>query len=114
MSFLALVEIKHVWKLKNIIVIFQPHRYSRIKNLKREFTFSFSKSNKVILCPVYSAGEKKDKIYIDDVRKEKREIKKQISVPMPEHMSNKINRNVSEQLPEEPENYNRNGLQNWE
>ena len=59
-----------------------------------------------------SCAKDKNDLMSKDVRKEKREIKKQISVPMPEHMSNKINRNVSEQLPDEPENYNRNGLQN--
>jgi UDP-N-acetylmuramate--alanine ligase len=44
---------------RKIITIFQPHRYSRIKNLKKEFAKCFSSANQVILCPVYSAGEKK-------------------------------------------------------
>ena len=48
---------------KKIISIFQPHRYSRIKSLKTDFSRSFVKSNLVILCPVYSAGEKKDSTY---------------------------------------------------
>ena len=59
----VLEGLRQVYLSRHLISVFQPHRYSRIKNLKREFTFSFSKSNKVILCPVYSAGEKKDKIY---------------------------------------------------
>ena len=48
---------------RRIISIFQPHRYSRINSLKLDFAKSFKKSDLVILCPVYSAGEKKDKNY---------------------------------------------------
>jgi len=50
---------KEVYKNRKVICVFQPHRYSRIKSLKREFSLSFKKSDTVILCPVYSAGEKK-------------------------------------------------------
>ena len=55
--------IKKASKEKKIIVVFQPHRYSRIKNLKKEFSSCFKDADKVILCPVYAAGEKKDKKY---------------------------------------------------
>ena len=55
--------IKKASKEKKIIVVFQPHRYSRIKNLKKEFSLCFKDADKVILCPVYAAGEKKDKKY---------------------------------------------------
>ena len=34
------------------------YRYSRINILKNEFASSFKDSNEVVLCPVYSAGEK--------------------------------------------------------
>ena len=50
--------VKTVYKDKEIICIFQPHRISRLKNLKKEFSSSFSKVDSVILCPVYAAGEK--------------------------------------------------------
>ena len=50
--------VKDVYKQENIICIFQPHRISRLKDLKKEFTFSFKKADQVILCPVYTAGEK--------------------------------------------------------
>ena len=43
---------------KEIICIFQPHRISRLNNLKKEFSLSFKDAHKVILCPVYAAGEK--------------------------------------------------------
>jgi UDP-N-acetylmuramate--alanine ligase len=55
--------LKQVYKSRKIISVFQPHRYSRIKNLKNEFSSCFKKSNIVVLCPVYSAGEKKDSKY---------------------------------------------------
>ena len=37
--------------------VFQPHRISRVKNLKKEFSKSFKKADTVILCPIYKAGE---------------------------------------------------------
>jgi len=49
---------KEVYKKRKIICVFQPHRYSRINSLKYEFAKSFEKSDTVVLCPVYSAGEK--------------------------------------------------------
>ena len=45
---------------RKIISVFEPHRYSRVSLLKNEFSKCFSKSNLVILCPLYAAGEKKD------------------------------------------------------
>ncbi len=50
--------VKDVYKEESIICIFQPHRISRLKDLKKEFTLSFKKADNVILCPVYAAGEK--------------------------------------------------------
>ena len=50
---------------RKIIVVFQPHRYSRIKSLKSEFVSCFKNSNQVILCPVYAAGETIDQDYND-------------------------------------------------
>ena len=40
------------------ICIFQPHRISRLKDLKQEFTYAFKGADKVILFPIYTAGEK--------------------------------------------------------
>ena len=42
---------------------FEPHRYSRVLSLKNEFAKSFIKSDVVILCPLYAAGEKKNLKY---------------------------------------------------
>tara|TARA_Y100001970_G_scaffold236614_1_gene296509 strand:- start:13046 stop:14431 length:1386 start_codon:yes stop_codon:yes gene_type:complete len=44
---------------KNIIVVFQPHRYSRTKILFNEFLQVLSKIKKLYLLDTYSAGEKK-------------------------------------------------------
>jgi len=50
--------VKNVYKGYEKICIFQPHRISRLKDLKKEFTYSFKNSDKVILFPIYTAGEK--------------------------------------------------------
>ena len=49
--------VKEVYKNKEIICIFQPHRISRLKNLHEEFSKSFKKADTVILCPIFKAGE---------------------------------------------------------
>ena len=49
---------REVYKKRKIICVFQPHRYSRVKMLKNQFAESFSNADTVVLCPVYSAGEK--------------------------------------------------------
>jgi len=49
--------VKEVYKNKEIICVFQPHRISRLKNLHEEFSRSFKKADTVILCPIYKAGE---------------------------------------------------------
>tara|TARA_Y100001970_G_scaffold142135_1_gene174881 strand:- start:14726 stop:16105 length:1380 start_codon:yes stop_codon:yes gene_type:complete len=43
---------------KKIIVVFQPHRYSRTKLLMNEFIKVLSGINKLYITPTYSAGEK--------------------------------------------------------
>jgi UDP-N-acetylmuramate--alanine ligase len=45
---------------RKIISVFEPHRYSRVMSLKNEFSKCFMKSNFVIICPLYAAGEKKN------------------------------------------------------
>ena len=50
--------VRKVYKNEEIICVFQPHRISRLRNLKKEFSLSFKEANRVILCPVYAAGEK--------------------------------------------------------
>ena len=50
--------VRAAYKKEEVICIFQPHRISRLKDLKKEFSLSFKKADVVILCPVYTAGEK--------------------------------------------------------
>ena len=51
--------VRNVNSKRKIISIFEPHRYSRVMSLKNEFSKCFSKSDLVIMCPLYAAGEKK-------------------------------------------------------
>ncbi len=55
--------IKNVNSSRKIISVFEPHRYSRVISLKNAFAKSFLKSDLVILCPIYAAGERKNKKY---------------------------------------------------
>ena len=45
---------------RKIISVFEPHRYSRVLSLKKEFSKCFSNSSLVIICPLYAAGEVKN------------------------------------------------------
>jgi UDP-N-acetylmuramate--alanine ligase len=49
-----------------VITVFQPHRYSRTKDLAREFTECFYDSDVLILTDVYSAFE--DNIYGEEIK----------------------------------------------
>ena len=50
--------VKKVYSNYEKICIFQPHRISRLKDLKSEFASAFKDADKVILFPIYTAGEK--------------------------------------------------------
>ena len=54
----VLEGVNKVFKNFTKVCIFQPHRISRLKYLRNEFSFAFRESDIVILCPIYSAGEK--------------------------------------------------------
>ena len=54
----VLEGVNKVYKGYDKICVFQPHRISRLKDLKNEFSFAFKDANTVILCPIYAAGEK--------------------------------------------------------
>ena len=45
-------------KAKRLVVIFQPHRYSRTKTFLNEFAIALAKADKVIITPIYGSGEK--------------------------------------------------------
>ena len=50
--------VNKVYKSYDKVCIFQPHRVSRLKDLRKEFSLAFKNADTVILCPIYSAGEK--------------------------------------------------------
>ncbi len=54
----VLEGVKKVYDGYDKVCIFQPHRISRLKDLKKEFSFAFRDADTVVLCPVYTAGEK--------------------------------------------------------
>lgn len=41
-----------------IIAVFQPHRYTRLRDLFADFAAAFDRADAVIVAPVYAAGEK--------------------------------------------------------
>ena len=52
--------VEKAYKNRKVITVFEPHRYSRVMSLKQAFSKSFVKSDLVLICPLYSAGEKKN------------------------------------------------------
>ena len=50
--------VSKVYQKFDKVCIFQPHRISRLKDLRKEFSYAFQKADMVILCPIYTAGEK--------------------------------------------------------
>ncbi len=54
----VLEGIRNVYKDYETICIFQPHRISRLKDLKEDFSKAFLNADTVILCPIFAAGEK--------------------------------------------------------
>ena len=55
---MVLDGVKKVYNGFEKICIFQPHRISRLKDLRKEFSKAFKDADMVILCPIYTAGEK--------------------------------------------------------
>ena len=55
-----LTGVRKVYHRRKIITVFEPHRYSRVMSLQKQFSKSFVKSDLVLICPMYAAGEKKN------------------------------------------------------
>ncbi len=53
----TLTAVRESYKDKRLIVVFQPHRYTRTQGLFDEFTRSFYHSDILILLPIYAASE---------------------------------------------------------
>jgi UDP-N-acetylmuramate--alanine ligase len=54
----TLATVKECWPENRLVVIFQPHRYTRIKALYDRFVISFNQADLLIIAPIYAAGEK--------------------------------------------------------
>lgn len=50
--------IKSGWPERRLVVVFQPHRYTRTRDLFEDFTQTLSNTDRLVLCEVYAAGEK--------------------------------------------------------
>jgi UDP-N-acetylmuramate--alanine ligase len=57
----TLKTVKSFWPNRRLVVLFQPHRYSRTMNLFKEFGKSFKYANFVNILNIYSSGEYKIK-----------------------------------------------------
>jgi UDP-N-acetylmuramate--alanine ligase len=54
----TLKAVKECWPERRLVVAFQPHRYTRIKELYDQFVISFNQADILIVTSIYSAGEK--------------------------------------------------------
>jgi UDP-N-acetylmuramate--alanine ligase len=48
---------RECWPERRLVVVFQPHRYSRTRALYDRFVKSFYHADSLVLAPLYSAGE---------------------------------------------------------
>jgi UDP-N-acetylmuramate--alanine ligase len=56
----ATIEAARELRHRRLIVVFQPHRYSRLAAFMHDFTRSFEGADKVLVLDVYSAGEQNE------------------------------------------------------
>ena len=48
---------RDAWPNRRVVVVFQPHRYTRTQALFNDFTRAFYQSDLLLVLPIYSAGE---------------------------------------------------------
>ncbi len=70
----TLSAVAGLWKAKRVVVIFQPHRFSRTKLLSKEFGAAFKGADLVYVTDIYAAGEKPlpgvtSKVIVDGILK---------------------------------------------
>jgi len=54
---MTLQGIRETWEDRRLVVVFQPHRYSRTRALFDDFARSFYQCDMLVMMPVYAAGE---------------------------------------------------------
>lgn len=69
--------LRHAYPNERILVVFQPHRYTRTKLLAEEFGTSFDSADEVIITGIYPAGESPipgvdEKLIVDAVKNKSR------------------------------------------
>lgn len=86
---------------KNVIAVFQPHRYTRLQNLWNDFLNSFGGVDRVVVTDVYAASEAP----IDGINSKKftEELSQRISVPC-EYISGNMNEVAKKLYPSLKEN----------
>ncbi len=57
----TLQAVRESWPDRRVVVVFQPHRYTRTQALFDDFTRAFYQSDLLVVLPIYAAGEKKIK-----------------------------------------------------
>jgi len=53
----TLSAVKQAWPEKRLVVLFQPHRYTRTKGLFKEFLIAFHQADFLIMTEIYAASE---------------------------------------------------------
>ncbi len=53
----TLKTVKACWPEKRLVVLFQPHRYTRTQALSDRFAISFNDADVLVVTPIYPAGE---------------------------------------------------------
>jgi UDP-N-acetylmuramate--alanine ligase len=56
---ITLQAVRESWPHRRVVVVFQPHRYTRTRALFDDFTTSFYQSDLLVVLPIYAAGEEK-------------------------------------------------------
>ena len=84
------------FKDKNVVAVFQPHRYSRLKNLWNDFLSAFDGVGRVVVTDVFAASED----IIDGINSEKftEELSAKLSIPC-EHLSGDMKEVAKKLLP---------------
>ncbi|MCB2193169.1 MAG: UDP-N-acetylmuramate--L-alanine ligase [Deltaproteobacteria bacterium] len=56
----TLAAARECWPDRRLVVVHQPHRYSRLKDLFDEFTTAFYGADELLILDIYAAGETED------------------------------------------------------
>lgn len=75
---LLIIGLRKKYPRKKIILIFQPHLYSRTKDFQNEFVEALIEADEVYLLPIYGAREKKDQEISSEILAQKLNKKQKI------------------------------------